>query len=346
MGLDAAMIYAHTLWMNTELLPIKTALTDLIGCDYPIIAAPMFLISNVELVAAASNAGGIGGAPSLNWRSAAEFDQALSDIRAKTDKPYAINIIVNRANTRAAQDIDVLVKHKVPLVITSLGNPKDIITAVHGYGGKVFCDVTNLDHALKVQELGADGVIAVSSGAGGHAGPISPLVLIPHLKQNLRIPVIAAGGIVNGRQMLAALVLGADGVQIGTRFITSTESPASDDYKNAILSSKPEDIVLTSRISGTPASVINTDYIKKVGLQLSPFEKFLRANPYTSRLFKMLRYAKGNARLQEAAQGTTWKQVWSAGQGVGMIDSVLPAHDIMQEIVAGYWKAKNALSQN
>lgn len=326
-----------------DLAPIKTALTDLIGCDYPLIAAPMFLISNVELVAAASNAGGIGGTPSLNWRTSSEFDTALGEIAARTDRPYVVNIIVNRANPRVEEDIRVLVKHKVPMVITSLGNPKDVIAAVHGYGGKVFCDVTNLDHALKVQALGCDGVVAVSAGAGGHAGPLSPMVLIPHLKAHLKIPVIAAGGIVNGKQMLAALVLGADGVQIGTRFIASTESPATDDYKNAILSSKPEDIVLTSRISGTPASVINTDYIRKVGLHLSPFEKFLRANRYTSRLMKMMRYATGNKRLQEAAQGTTWKQVWSAGQGAGMIDTILPAGDIIREIVRDYWQARNAL---
>ncbi len=326
-----------------DLAPIKTALTDLIGCDYPLIAAPMFLISNVELVAAASNAGGIGGTPSLNWRTSSEFDTALGEIAARTDRPYVVNIIVNRANPRVEEDIRVLVKHKVPMVITSLGNPKDVIAAVHGYGGKVFCDVTNLDHALKVQALGCDGVVAVSAGAGGHAGPLSPMVLIPHLKAHLKIPVIAAGGIVNGKQMLAALVLGADGVQIGTRFIASTESPATDDYKNAILSSKPEDIVLTSRISGTPASVINTDYIRKVGLHLSPFEKFLRANRYTSRLMKMMRYATGNKRLQEAAQGTTWKQVWSAGQGAGMIDTILPAGDIIREIVRDYWQARDAL---
>lgn len=329
---------------SSVLPPIPTAFTDLIGCRYPIIAAPMFLVSNEALVVAASRAGGVGGAPSLNWRTTAQFDEALTAIDAQGGRPYAINLIVNKSNLRMEEDLAVIVRHKVPLVITSLGNPQKVIEAVHAYGGKVFCDVIDLAYALKVQEQGADGVIAVSSGAGGHAGPVSPLVLLPYLKDKLRIPVVAAGGIATGRQMLAALVLGADAVQIGTRFIASTEAGVSADYKQAILSSEPHDIVMTSRISGTPAAVINTPYIQRVGLDLSPFEKFLRRYPFTARYAKLLRYAAGTKALTAAAEEkTTWKTVWSAGQGVGLIHDIQPTAAIMETLVSDYWDARNAL---
>ena len=320
--------------------PIKTAFATMMGCDFPIIAAPMFLVSNEKMVTEASNAGGIGGAPSLNWRTAAEFDAALTAIEAGTDKPYAINIIVSKSNPRTEEDLAVVVKHKVPLVITSLGNPQKIIDAVHGYGGKVFCDVTEMKYALKVQAQGCDGVIAVSAGAGGHAGPISPLVLIPYLKAGLHIPVVAAGGIATGAQILAAFVLGADAVQVGTRFIASTEAQVSKEYKDAILASEPQDIVLTSRISGTPAAVINTPYIQKTGLHLSKTEQFLRKNPMTEKYVKMLRYLLGARTLSSSAEKTTWKNVWSAGQGVALIHDIVPTAQIIKTLVQEYWAAR------
>jgi len=234
----------------------------------------------------------------------------------------------------------------VPMVITSLGNPKEVIEAVHGYGGKVFCDVTTLEHALKVQSLGADGVIAVSSGAGGHAGPISPLVLIPYLKEKLDIMVVAAGGIATGKQILAALVLGADAVQIGTRFIASTEASVAAPYKQAILESEPQDVVLTSRISGTPAAVINTPFIQKMGLDLPWYEKFLRRYPFTAKYMKIVRYLRGQKQLNNAANKVTWKTVWSAGQGVGLIHDIRPTADIVHTLAREYWEAKATLPDN
>lgn len=318
---------------------IKTRFTDIIGCDYPIIAAPMFLVSNEALVSAASDAGAIGAAPSLNWRTTAQLDAALTAIRTSTDKPYAINLIANKSNLRLDADLDVIKAHKVPMIISSLGNPQKIIEAAHSYGGKVFCDVIDLKYAEKVQDQGCDGVIAVSAGAGGHAGPLSPMVFLPYLREKMHIPVVAAGGIVTGRQMLAALLLGADAVQIGTRFIATTEAQATDDYKQAILKAQPEDIVLTSRISGTPAAVINTPYIQKVGLQLSPVEKFLTTHKFTKKYAKLVRYMLGSRALEAAAHKTTWKNVWSAGQGVGLIHEIKPARDVVEEIVRQYHEA-------
>ena len=303
----------------------------------------MFLVSNEALVSSASEVGGIGAAPSLNWRTSAQFDAALSDIASRTQKPYAINLIVNKSNLRLEDDLAVIVKHRVPLVITSLGNPQQVIDAVHAYGGKVFCDVIDIKYALKVEAQGADGVIAVSAGAGGHAGPVSPLVLLPYLREKLSIPIVAAGGIAIGSQILAALILGADAVQIGTRFIATTEAGVSEDYKQAILKAQPEDIVMTRRISGTPAAVINTPYIQSVGLDLSTTEKILRKYPFTARAVKLLRYMSGTKALEAAATKTTWKTVWSAGQGVGLIHDIQPTATVMETLVREYWAARNAL---
>jgi nitronate monooxygenase len=318
---------------------IETAFTRLMGIDYPIIAGPMFLVSNEALVTAVSEAGGIGGMPSLNWRTPEGFQAAVQKIKSQTNKPYAVNIIVNKSNPRVDQDLDICVAEKVPMLVTSLGSPKKVIEKVHSYGGKVFCDVVDLKYALKVQDMGCAGVIAVSQGAGGHAGPTSPLVLIPHLKSKLKVPVIAAGGIATGRQVLAALVLGADGVQIGTRFIATTEAGVTKEYKDAILKAEPEDIVMTRRISGTPAAVIRTPYIDKVGLDLNPIESFLLKNSWTKPLMRPIRYVLGQNALEKAAHKTTWKSVWSAGQGVGLIHDVVPAKTAMERLVKEYWDA-------
>jgi nitronate monooxygenase len=322
---------------------IKTDFTELFGCTYPIIAGPMFLVSDEILVSEVSNAGGLGTAPSLNWRTTDQFRQAVRNIKSKTIRPFGINLIVNKANVRQKADLEVCVEEKVPLVITSLGNPKDTIEAMHRVGCKVFCDVTTLDYALKVQDLGADGVIAVSSGAGGHAGPVSPLVLVPYLKKNLKIPVVGAGGIANGQQMLATLVLGASAVQIGTRFIASKEAKVPESYKNAILKAKPEDIVLTKKVSGTPASVINTPYVQREGLELNPIEKVLHQFPQTKKYMKMARAYIGSKALEKAVSTPTWKEFWSAGQGVGLIDDIPAAGEIVKRLVDEYQTALKGL---
>lgn len=331
--------------MSAQLKSIPTEITKLLGLQYPIVAGPMFLVSNTALVSAVSEAGGIGGMPSLNWRTSEEFRKTVQQVKSKTQKPFAVNLIVNKANPRVAADLEVCVQERVPLVITSLGNPKETIRRMHEVGGKVFCDVTTLDYAKKVQDLGADGVIAVSAGAGGHAGPISPLVLIPYLKKHLNIPIVAAGGIATGEQMAAALMLGASAVQIGTRFIASEEASVDAAYKKAILDSDPEDIVLTYKISGTPAAVINTPYIRKQGLTLNPVESYLLSHPKTKKYMKMIRAYVGSKALEKAVASPTWKEVWSAGQGVGLIDEILPAGKIVEKLVSEYSEACEGMSR-
>lgn len=322
--------------------PIKTPFTEMFGCSSPLIAGPMFLVSDEYLVSAVSQAGAVGGMPSLNWRTSDEFRTAVRAVKSRAPgKPFAVNLIVNQANSRQHPDLEICAEEKVPLVITSLGNPKETIRRMHEAGCKVFCDITTLDYAKKVQDLGADGVIAVSSGAGGHAGPISPLVLVPYLKRHLQIPVVLAGGIATGEQMAAALILGAAAVQVGTRFIATTEAKVSEGYKKAVVDSEPEDIVLTEKISGTPASVIRTPYIDRVGLTLNPLERAMLKHPRTKKWMKMARAYLGSKALEKAASGTTWKEVWSAGQGVGLIEEIMGAAEVVEKMHAECLAALN-----
>ncbi|MCB0290962.1 MAG: nitronate monooxygenase, partial [Calditrichaeota bacterium] len=204
--------------------PLKTAFTEQFQVKYPIVCAPMFLVSTVKLVVAASKAGGIGTFPALNYRPVERYHEAIREIKSLTDKPFGINIIVQQSNKYQHKQLEYALEEKTPLIITSLGKPRETIQLAHQAGSKVYCDVINLDHAKKVADLGADGLIAVGSGAGGHAGDISPFALIPSLVQEIGLPVLAAGSIVDGRGMAAAFALGAAGVYLGTRFIASAEA--------------------------------------------------------------------------------------------------------------------------
>lgn len=300
--------------------------------DLPIIAAPMFLVSNEDLVVEASEAGGIGAFPSLNYRPIEKYAEAIKTIKARTKKPICINIIVNKSNTRQAQDLKIALDAGVELFITSLGSPKTVIADAHKNGAKVLCDVTNLEHALKVQDLGADGVIAVSSGAGGHAGPISPLVLIPWLKSRLKIPIVAAGGIATGAQIAALLALGADGVSMGTRFIASKEASVEPAYKDAVVNATPEDILMTNRISGTPAAVIRTPYTEKLGNDLPWVVELLKNYSVTKKYVVPLIHLAGMKKLEAAAATPTWKTVWSAGQSAGLVNEIKSVREIFLDL--------------
>jgi len=326
---------------NTQDSKIETPLTKMLGIRYPIIQAPMFLVSNVDMVVAASEAGAIGTFPALNYRPLEKFQEALKEMKAQTKKPIGMNIIVNKSNTRAKDDLKYALEAGVNLFITSLGSPKEVIAEAHKNGAKVLCDVVNLEHALKVQDLGADGVIAVGSGAGGHAGPISPIVLVNWLTEELDIPVVAAGGIANGATMASMMTLGAAGVSIGTRFIASHEAKVEEAYKNAIINSNPENIVMTTRLSGTPAAVIKTPYIEKIGLDLPWYFKIAKNNKRLKQYVTGLIHYLGSKSLEEAAIGPTWKTVWSAGQSVGLIHEILSCDEIIKKLVDEYQLALN-----
>lgn len=317
---------------------IKTKLTELFNIDFPVIMAPMFLVSDELMVKAAIENKIIGTFPTLNYRETDKLETVLSNLNTfinNTDNPgtYGVNLITQRSNPYFSKHLAVCIEHKVPFYITSLGNPKEVIEEAHKYGAKVFCDVTNLQHAKKVYELGADGIIAVGQGAGGHAGPEPLHVLIPALKKEFKdLPIIAAGGISNGRAFHSILVLGAEGASIGTRFIACHEAPVSIEYKNAIVNAKAEDIVMTEKLSGTPGAIINTPYAKKIGYKQNWFEKKLSNNPRTKKYFKMLVQYKGMKKLEKSLNPGNYKNLWMAGKSVESINEILSVKEIIQKL--------------
>jgi nitronate monooxygenase len=237
-------------FFREERAQMQTDFSRMFDLTYPIVAAPMFLVSTSALVKAAAEAGIMGTFPALNYRPIEAFAAAVQDIKKATKAAIGVNIIVQEANRLRDQQIDIALQEGVELIITSLGNPRTVIERAKGTKTRVFCDVVNLQHAEKVRDLGADGLIAVSHGAGGHAGTISPFVLIPRLRQATSLPVLAAGNIVDGRGLAAALALGASGAYIGTRFIASEEAEVDADYKQSIVDYDMEDIVSTHKVDG------------------------------------------------------------------------------------------------
>ncbi len=300
-------------------MQIQTAVTRMLGIDLPIIGAPMFLVSYPDLVCAVSNAGGIGTMPALNYRTTDELRAGLTEIRSRTTKPIGINLILHKEhNPKWAEQFQVCLEFKVELLITSLGSPRSIIKEAKSVGSKVYCDVTTLKHANIVAKSGADALIAVAQGAGGHAGAISPFALIPYLKHEIpELPVVASGAISNGKQMAAALALGADAVYLGTRLIATPEANAYAEYKQMLIDSAPEEIIYSPKISGIPAN-----WLKRSIDKLDPDFK-----PDTG--------------LNVDAK--SWKEVWSAGHGVAQIHDIRPAGEIVTGMAEEYQQVKKSL---
>jgi len=327
---------------------VSNKITKDLQIDFPIIMAPMFLVSNEAMMKSGMNAGIMATFPSLNYRKDGELDALLKKLNEHKLKQlskgnYGVNLIVQQSNPLYKKHLAVCIENKVPFFITSLGNPKEVIDQAHLYGGKVYCDVTNLTHAAKCASLNCDGFIAVGQGAGGHAGPNPLHILIPALKKQFPdIPVVAAGGIATGEAMLSILASGAQGFSIGTRFIASTEAQVSDEYKEAIVKSGMDDIVMTTRISGTPCSIIDTPYAKSIGYQQTWFEKMLNDNKTVKKYFKMLTQIRGMKKLEDSVKPGNYKTLWCAGKSVEMI------HDIQscEHIVTSLKQEFNAAAMN
>lgn len=294
-------------------------LQDILGIEHPIIVAPMFLVSNVEMVKAVMQKNVAGCIPALNYRTIAELKKAIGELKkAKTPKgAFGINIIVNKSNLKYKEQLDACCEVGVDFIITSLGNPKEIIQKAHQKNIKVFCDVVSVTHAKKVAALGCDALIAVNNKAGGHRGDLKPEELIPQLVEHCGIPVISAGGVGNKEELDAMLDLGAVGVSIGSPFIASEEADISKEYKQACVDYGSEDIVVTQKISGTPCTVINTPYVKKVGTKETWIERLLLRNKRLKKWVKLLRYLKGSSDVAHAAKEVTYKTVWVAGPSIG-----------------------------
>ena len=293
----------------------------------PVVAAPMFLISNPQLVLACCRDGVVGSFPALNQRDTAGFKAWLEEIEAglatmENPAPYAVNLIVHQSNPRLQADLAVCIEHKVPIIITSLGAVKEVVDAVHSYGGLVFHDVTTRRHAEKAAQAGVDGLIAVAAGAGGHAGTWSPFALVSEIRQFFDKTVLLAGCLNSGREILAAQLLGVDLAYLGTHFIASQESAASAEYKDMLLQAKAADIVHTPVVSGVPASFMRQS-LEKAGYDLTSLAK------------------GGEIQLKPIhEEAKAWKTVWSAGQGAGAIDEQLPVADLIARLVAEYREAQ------
>jgi len=314
----------------------RPELCDLLGIDFPVIVAPMFLVSNEEMVIEAVKCGATGAIPALNYRTTDLLREAIRKIKSTVKGPMGINLIVNKSNFYYKEQLKVCCEEKVDFIITSLGSPEETIIEARKVGTKVFCDVTDIRYALKVQDLGADAIIAVCKEAGGHAGNIPIHELIPMLKKECKIPIISAGGIGTGKGIKEMIKLGAAGVSMGSIFIASHEAGVSDDYKKACVDYGSKDIVMTTKLSGTPCTVINTPYVKEVGTEQNWLERLLNKNKRLKKWVKAFTFARGMKKLQNAAFGTTYKTVWCAGPSIEHVHSIRSISEIFTELKAGY----------
>lgn len=290
------------------------------GLRLPAIAAPMFLVSGPDLVVEVCRSGLIGTLPALNQRTSAGFDAWLDEIGGRlsaTPDPacYGVNLIVHKSNPRLASDLEIVVKHRVPLVITSLGAVRDLVDAVHAYGGLVFHDVINRRHAQKAAEAGVDGIIAVAAGAGGHAGLTSPFALLSEIRSFFRGTLVLSGSIVTGGDIAAARVMGADLAYMGTRFIATRESLAAEDYKRMIVDASAADIIYTAAISGVNANFLRPSVL---AAGLDPDQ------------------LPAHAELDMKNEAKAWKKVWSAGHGVGAVTDIPAAAALCQRLSGEY----------
>ena len=312
---------------------LETDLTRMLGMKFPIIQAPMFLVSNTKMVIEACNSGITGCIPAMNYRTISDLREAINELKDGCNGPIGINLIVNKFNRNMPQQLSTCVEEGVDYIITSLGNPKATIDVCKPKGIKVFCDVTNLEYAQKVEAFGADAIIAVNSKAGGHLGSMPPEKLIPLLVKNCSIPVISAGGVSNGMDLKKILDLGACGASIGTPFIATLEADISEDYKQAIVDYSAQDIVVTDRISGSNCTVINTPYVASLSLKANRFEKFLFKNKYLKKYFKAFRWFKGTKMFQESALDVTYKTVWCAGPSLEDVKSIRSVSQVVQDFL-------------
>lgn len=315
---------------------MNTKLTELLSIKYPIIQAPMFLVSNVSMVKEAMHSGIAGCIPALNYRTLDELRIAARELKAAKPKggAFGFNLIVNKSNTKHNSQLEAICREGCDFIITSLGNPLKTIKKAHKLGIKVFCDVTELKYAQKVEAMGADALIAVNNKAGGHRGNLSPEHLIKILKKNCKIPIISAGGVGCKADIDAMLGLGADGVSVGSLFIASEEANVTNEYKQACVDYGANDIVMTERISGTPCTVINTPYVQEVGTKTTWLESVLNKNKVLKKWVKMIRFSKGMKATEKAAKEVTYKTVWVAGPSIEHVKKILPTKEIIRRLIS------------
>ena len=308
------------------------------GATLPVIAAPMFLVSGPELVIECCKNGVVGTFPALNERKSEGFEQwlitikeALSEYEKTTGKkaaPFGVNLIVHPTNTRLQKDVEICVKHKVPLVITSLGAISILVDAIHSYGGLVYHDIVKKRHAEKAAEAGVDGLILVSAGAGGHAGTINPMALIKDVRKVFDKTIVVAGAISTGMDIASVLQMGADMAYMGTRFINTTESRAQEEYKEMIVNSTSDKIIHTAAVSGIPANFMEAS-LEAAGIKSEDYKKEGKLDPG----------------LDMNSEAKAWKTIWSAGHGVSAIDDVPSTEQLIDRLRAELVEAMETQQQ-
>jgi nitronate monooxygenase len=315
-------------------MSLPSSLAD--SLDLPVIASPMFIVSGPELVIAQCLGGVVGSFPALNARPAEQLDLWLTRIEtelaaakaaepSRRIAPFAVNQIVHASNDRLQHDMEVSVRHRVPIIITSLRAPDEVVRAAHSYGGLVFHDVTTIRHAEKALEAGVDGLILVCAGAGGHAGTLSPFALVGEVRRFYDGPIILSGAIATGGAILAAQAMGADLAYIGTRFIATREANAAEGYKEMIVGSSAADIVYTPYFTGVPGNYLKPS-IAAQGLDPDDLPHADKAK---------MSFGSGTAKA--------WRDIWGSGQGVGLIDDAPPAAEVIARLKSEYLQAKARL---
>ncbi len=288
----------------------------------PVIAAPMFLVSGTDLVINACKAGVVGTFPALNARSTDEFADWLDQIKGalqEEDAPYGVNVPLSaHRRARLAEDLAIMKSREVPLVITSIGNPKEIVEEIHSYGGLVFHDVTTLRHARKAAQAGVDGLILVCAGAGGHGGTLNPFAFVEQVRPFFDGTIVLAGSIGTGRAVRAAVTMGADLAYVGTRFIATKEALGPEGYKDMLVSEATDDVVYTDAISGLNANFMASSLMEN---GLDP---------------KNLPKPKAQFQPDLPDGLTAWRDIWSAGQGVGLINDIPPVRTLVERMAADY----------
>ncbi|GAA4237727.1 nitronate monooxygenase [Postechiella marina] len=314
---------------------MSTKITQILNIKYPVIQAPMFLVSNTSMVIEAMKGGIAGCIPALNYRTLDELRAALKELKeAKVEGgSFGFNLIVNKSNLKYKDQLAVICQEGCDFIITSLGSPEETINQAHKAGIKVFCDVTDLKFAQKVEALGADAAIAVNNQAGGHRGDKSPEDLIKELVANCNIPIISAGGVGCKADIDKMLGYGAEGVSVGSPFIASIEAGVTNEYKQACVDYGAKDIVMTERISGTPCTVIKTPYVEKIGTKQTWLESVLNKNRKLKKWVKMIRFSIGMNATKNAATKATYKTVWVAGPSIEYTTEILPVKKIVEKLV-------------
>ena len=303
--------------------------------ELPVVAAPMFLISGPELVIECCKNGIVGSFPALNQRTTEGFEEWVVQIKeelaawesetGKKAAPFGVNLIVHMTNPRVQADLEICMKHKVPLIITSLGAVSDLVDAVHSYGGLVYHDVVKKRHAEKAVEAGVDGLILVAAGAGGHAGTLNPMPFVQEIRSFFDGIILLSGCISNGNDIASAMQMGADFAWMGTRFINTKESTASEGYRNMIIESGASDIVHTAAVSGVPANFLRPS-LEAMGITKEMWDQKAKMD-----FGKELDAAKAEAKA--------WKTLWSAGQGVATIQDDIPVAELVSRLKTEYLDA-------